>query len=150
MQKVNTSELCVYQKRLILRLAVLNDLSDHARKLKGMLYDLSHSVNEISQTVREVREQQNQEDMERKQVQILNSISEFPYKARYEQILEQRMDDTCTWLLNDPLFRQWRQSTTADTLLLRGISKLCTFPLIVTAASAPRPLYLRFRYFLAT
>lgn len=108
---------------LTLDLPVTNDLSDRTQKLKVILRDLSQSVYEISQNVSEVKERQKQQDAERLQAEIFDKISTSAHKARYEQILQQRLDNTCTWLLKDLAFRQWRESVVSDTLLLEGKSE---------------------------
>ncbi|KAL9110645.1 MAG: hypothetical protein Q9227_004822 [Pyrenula ochraceoflavens] len=74
--------------------AVANDLSENALKLKAMLHNLTLSVQQVSQDVNEIRERQKQQDAERLQAKVLDKISTFPYAARYEQVLQQRMDST--------------------------------------------------------
>lgn len=58
---------------------------------------------------------------------ILEWVSSVPYAGLHEAIVEDRMPNTCEWLLRHSGFRQWEGSSESAMMWLQGSSKNSEF-----------------------
>lgn len=55
--------------------------------------------------------------------EILDWISSVPHSGHHDTVVENRMDDTCGWLLRHRKFREWEISSGSCLMWLQGTSK---------------------------
>lgn len=52
---------------------------------------------------------------------VLNWISTVPYKHHHRAVRKDRLEDTCVWLLEKPVFSAWQTTSYSSILWLHGI-----------------------------
>lgn len=55
--------------------------------------------------------------------EILDWISSVPHSGHHDTVVENRMDDTCGWLLRHRKFQEWENSSGCSLMWLQGTSK---------------------------
>lgn len=64
-----------------------------------------------------------------RRIETLEAISRIPYTSHHQEYQEKRTPKTCTWLLEDDLFRTWKNSSSPGVFWLWGNRAFYTLPI---------------------
>lgn len=84
--------------------------------LESMLKPILRTDNAVSSFLEQVN------DKER--LEILQWISDVPFGKHHATVKDKRTQDTCEWILNHNLYREWYDTSSSAILWLHGTRKL--------------------------
>lgn len=122
---------------------VITDQSIQTRTLLGMISRLGPAFDDIAQQIQSLQAQQEAERHRATSLAALDKLSSFVYHARYTQILQLRLNETCRWVLVEPQYIAWTEEKSSGMIQLSGKSitsvTLCVSSL--QSASGSREVY---------